>query len=73
MPENPDVGDLAVENYVDVPRLVERRCGGWLAISGAREAVKVGVTAETEADAVELFDSTIRAWRLALSKGVFRG
>lgn len=56
-----------------LPNLIERRCGGWLAISGASEPVKVGVVAETEAAAVELFASTIREWRRVLAEGVCRG
>lgn len=62
-----------VEKCAPMPLLVKRRCGGWLAVSGGNESVKVGVTAETEAGAAELFNCTIRAWRLALAERGSRG
>jgi hypothetical protein len=62
-----------VENYVARPRLVERRCGGWLAISPKNEPLKIGVTAETEEGAARLFSSTFRAWRESLAERGSRG
>lgn len=62
-----------MEKCVERPLLFERQCGGWLAISGADEPVKIGVTAETQECAVKLFDSKIHAWRASLAERGSRG
>lgn len=51
------------------PRLVQRKVGGWLAVSGASESLKIGVIAPTEQDARVKFDLTLRAWKHNLNKG----
>lgn len=56
-----------MESDVDMPVLIERGCGGWLAVSGETEPVKVGVIADAEAAAVAVFAETIRTWRRNLS------
>lgn len=50
-----DIGDLA-------PDLVQRACGGWLAISPISSPIAVGVTAPTAQEAREKFGSVFRRW-----------
>jgi hypothetical protein len=45
------------------PRIIQRRCGGWLALSCQCEPIKIGVTAETENAACEQFHAAINEWR----------
>ena len=49
------------------PRLIPRRCGGWLAVSNARDPVKIGVTAASKAEARLEFDKTRERWREILA------
>ena len=42
------------------PRLVERRCGGWLAVSERSSPIKIGVTGQTEAEARRNFEAAMR-------------
>jgi len=49
------------------PRLIERACGGWLALSGIGESLKIGVVAETADDARNRFAAAVEKWREALS------
>jgi len=41
--------------YAVRPLLIKRRCGGWLAITPKGWPLGIGVTAETEAEAVTKF------------------
>lgn len=45
------------------PRLIARRCGGWLALSGKENPIKIGVCGETQTAALEKFCRSISAWR----------
>ena len=49
-----------------VPTLVERSCGGWLAVSSPGATLKIGVTADTEEEARAAFDRSVRKWEEAL-------
>ncbi len=48
MRENPEI-------YSVEPVLIERHCGGWLAITPQGWPLGIGVTAETKADAEKKF------------------
>jgi hypothetical protein len=37
------------------PRLIARKCGGWLALSGNGDPLQIGVTAPSETEAREQF------------------
>lgn len=52
------------------PRLIERRCGGWLAISGRGDPVQIGVTAASESEAAAEFDRVRDHWRAILESEV---
>jgi hypothetical protein len=52
-----------VEKVSESPRLIHRECGGWLAVSGSSEPIKIGVTADTEDEAAEKYHERINAWR----------
>jgi hypothetical protein len=43
-----------------VPDVVQRRCGGWLAVAPKGLSIRLGVTAETEARAREKFSESLR-------------
>lgn len=49
------------------PRIRERRCGGWLAVSLADAPLKIGVTADTEDQAREAFAQAVREWEVILT------
>lgn len=40
------------------PRIVHRECGGFLALPGPREGIRIGVTAASEAEARERYAAT---------------
>ena len=56
-----------MDNASENPVLVERECGGWLASGLVSGTLRIGVTSDTEAGAIEKFADTIRAWRRNLS------
>jgi predicted RNase H-like HicB family nuclease len=48
------------------PRLIERECGGWLAVSPPEAALQIGVTGKSEAEAVRAYTQALRLWTAAL-------
>ncbi|NIJ39335.1 hypothetical protein FHR22_004082 [Sphingopyxis panaciterrae] len=52
------------------PRLVARRCGGWLALSGHENPIKIGVCGKTETAALENFRKSISAWKADIDADV---
>lgn len=44
------------------PRLISRRCGGWLAVSATNDLIKIGVTGDTEEDTRLLFVEAMKQW-----------
>lgn len=44
------------------PKLVERSCGGWLAISEPWASLKIGVAAATVEEATRRFESELAVW-----------
>lgn len=47
------------------PRIIPRKCGGWLAVSGPGDSLQIGVTAPSEAEARERFwaaSEQLRGW-----------
>ncbi len=49
------------------PQLIERRNGGWLAVTPEGSAIRLGVTADTEAGAREKFSQSLTQWMKILS------
>ena len=49
------------------PRLIERHCGGWLAVSGRDDPVQIGVEAPTREEAITLFNEHRARWEETLS------
>ena len=47
---------------VPKPRIIKRECGGFLAVSPRRARFRVGVTADTEAEAEAKFWSAYVRW-----------
>jgi len=52
------------------PRLIARRCGGWIALSGTENPIKIGVVGETETAALEKFRRSISAWQADITANV---
>ena len=50
------------------PRLIERMCGGWLAVSPRGSSLKIGVMGDTEDAARGAFAAAIQQWRTILNK-----
>ena len=50
------------------PRLIERAHGDWLAVSPEGCAIKIGVIAASQDEAVAAFGETMAQWERALSK-----
>lgn len=50
------------------PVLIERHCGGWLAVSPRHAAIKIGVTAPDERTAKDLYEITYDNWLRTLSQ-----
>jgi hypothetical protein len=48
------------------PRLIERECGGWLAITASGDSPRIGVTAATEGEAEAAFGQAAQAWHALL-------
>lgn len=49
------------------PKIIQRRCGGWLSVSGEGDLLQIGITAPTETEAWERFRSTAEVWRARLA------
>jgi hypothetical protein len=52
------------------PRLIERRNGGWLAVTEDESPVRIGVVGGTEAEARERFHEALTRWRAAYERSV---
>jgi len=54
------------------PRIISRKCGGWLAVSGKGDPIQIGVTAPSEPEVREKFWAAAEGWRdiLDTEKGV---
>ena len=51
------------------PRIIPRKCGGWLAVSNDADPVKIGVTAASEVEANHEFNKARERWRAILESG----
>lgn len=54
------------------PQLIERECGGWLAVNLPSDPLKIGVTAPTRDEAEAAFAQATQAWRTLLAKAARR-
>ena len=45
-----------------IPRVFERQCGGYLAVSKEGSRFKIGVEADTEEEALQRFDESLKRW-----------
>ena len=50
------------------PQLIERRTGGWLAVTDDTSPVQVGVVGDTEDEARERFREALARWRTAYER-----
>jgi hypothetical protein len=49
------------------PRIIQRKCGGWLAVSAPHEDLRIGVTAESEDAVRDKYQAAVTDWRRNLS------
>lgn len=54
------------------PRLVQRHCGGWLALAPEGASLKIGVAADSPDAAREKYQTAVTAWRKTLALGGVR-
>lgn len=59
---------LMSQTTEDGARLIERECGGWLAIAGADSPVRVAVTAPDERSARDALRRELDEWRRLLAR-----
>jgi hypothetical protein len=52
------------------PHLIERRTGGWLAVTEDGSPVQIGVVGDTEDEARERFREALARWRAAYERPV---
>ncbi len=45
-----------------LPIVFDRECGGWLAVAPEQSPLRIGVTADTEQAARDLFDLVVAKW-----------
>ena len=55
-----------MDKFVMTPRIIERQCGGWIAISEPASTLRIGVTAESEEAARAKFAATALDWQRTL-------
>jgi hypothetical protein len=55
-----------MENAMIRPNLIERACGGWLAVTPDGSNLSFGVTAETKELALAAFYKSLKKWQEAL-------
>ena len=58
---------MRIVKGVGAPRVTERTCGGWLAVSGVGASLKIGVTADTEEQARIGLAQAEREWEAILA------
>lgn len=51
------------------PKLVQRDCGGWLALSNRACSLKIGVTGNSAEEAEARYQSAVMEWRAILAAG----
>jgi len=51
---------------IEKPRIVHRECGGWLALSPLGAALRIGVTAPSEGEAIEGYRAAVEKWEALL-------
>lgn len=56
-----------MDNFLQVPRLIPRVRGGWLALSPLGDRIQIGVSAPTESEARDRYRSAAEAWRRTLA------
>lgn len=54
---------------IESPRLIERKCGGWLALTPAGDSLQFGVAAETSEAAEQKYRHSLAEWKRTLDLG----
>jgi hypothetical protein len=58
-----------MQEICESPRIVQRRCGGWLALAPEGASLKIGVSADTEEAARDKYKTAVTEWRRTLALG----
>ncbi len=56
-----------MQNVPEMPRLVHRQCGGWLALAPKGVTLRIGVWADSEESAREKYRTAVEGWRATLA------
>ena len=56
-----------MENIIICPTLIERACGGWLAVTPNGSSLSFGVTADSKDQAVKDFQESLKKWQEAVA------
>lgn len=51
----------------EMPRLVQRQCGGWLALAPRGVSLRIGVWADSEEAAREKYRTAVEGWQATLA------
>lgn len=54
------------------PRLVQRHCGGWLALAPEGARLRIGVSADSSEAAQEMYQAAVGEWQATLALGRVR-
>ena len=51
------------------PRIIQRKCGGFLAVSTEGSRFKIGVQGQTEEEARQRFEESVTMWERIVASG----
>jgi len=58
-----------MKTLISDPKMIARRCGGWLALSPPSATIKIGVTGASEEDARQKYRDSMEKWTAASVSG----
>lgn len=58
-----------MSNESESPRIVQRHCGGWLALAPLDASLRIGVAADSETAARDKYRTAVHEWEKTLALG----
>lgn len=58
-----------MQKIEDGPRLVQRRCGGWLAHANRGDSLQIGAVGVSADDATQAYHAAVVAWSANIARG----
>lgn len=62
-----------MSNKSESPRIVQRHCGGWLALAPLGASLRIGVAADSESAALDKYRTAVSEWEKTLALGKVAG